>query len=331
MSTNCLKPTTSSIRWGIIGCGKVTEVKSGPAYQKTNDFKLDAVMRRNLARAKDYADRHGVDKYTDNANAIINDDNIDAIYIATPPDSHLHYALQVAEAGKICCIEKPLSPTYQESLSIVNAFEAKNLPLFVAYYRRSLPRFNKVKTLLSANEIGKIRHVSWHLSKPANDLDLSGDYNWRTDKNIALGGYFDDLASHGLDLFAYLLGDYQQVKGIALNQQALYSAFDAVSACWQHKNGITGTGSWNFGGNARHDHVTIYGSEGEISFSVFDDRAITLKKAATSQEIYIHNPENIQLFHVNNMREQLVNNRPHPSTGITALHTSWVMEEILRN
>ena len=322
---NCRK----NIRWGIIGCGAVTEVKSGPAYQQTHGFELSAVMRRDLALARSYAQRHQVAHYSNDANDIIFNDDIDAVYIATPPDSHKHYALLVAAAGKPCCIEKPLAPCYQESLAITQAFAVKNLPLFVAYYRRSLPRFTKVKSLLEQGEIGQVRHISWHLSKPANAIDLSGEYNWRTDKNIAVGGYFDDLASHGLDLFGFLLGDYQDVSGVATNQQGYYSAYDAVSACWQHVNGITGVGSWNFGCTSRQDRVTIYGSAGEIKFSVFDDVAISLATEDICEEIFMINPESIQSDHVKNIREQLLNNNPHPSTGDSALHTSWVMDKIL--
>lgn len=317
------------IRWGMIGCGAVTEIKSGPAYQKTAGFELSAVMRRDLALAKDYAQRHQVAKYSNHAEEIINDDDIDAIYIATPPDSHKHYALLVAKARKPCCIEKPLAPTYEESLSIELAFKEANVPLFVAYYRRSLPRFNKVKYLLESNAIGQIRHINWQLNKPANAMDLSGKYNWRTDKDIAKGGYFDDLASHGLDLFSFLLGDFKTVSGIATNQQGLYTAFDAVSACWQHKNGVIGTGSWTFGAAERQDKVTIVGSEGQLDFSVFDESPIVLTQGHNSEDFIIENPENIQLYHVANIYQQLVNEQLHPSNGSSALHTSWVMDKIL--
>jgi predicted dehydrogenase len=317
------------IRWGIIGCGAVTEIKSGPAYQKTEGFELAAVMRRDLALAKSYAERHQVTSYSDDAASIINNPDIDAVYIATPPDSHKHYALLVAKAGKACCIEKPLAPSYQDSVEICEAFKVQNVPLFVAYYRRSLPRFNKVKALLESKAIGDIRHVSWHLSKSANPLDLSGKYNWRTDKNIAKGGYFDDLASHGLDLISYLLGDFKQVQGLATNQQGLYSAYDAVTANWLHENGITGVGSWNFGASARQDNITIYGSAGELRFSVFDEQPLILTQGNKREEFIINNPENIQLHHVNNIRERLVNGIQHPSTGDTALHTSWAMEQII--
>ncbi|NQZ89417.1 MAG: Gfo/Idh/MocA family oxidoreductase [Colwellia sp.] len=319
-----------NIRWGIIGCGAVTEVKSGPAYQKTNGFQLTAVMRRDEKLAKDYAKRHEIETYYSNADDLINDESIDAIYIATPPDTHKLYGLRVAEAGKICCIEKPLAPSYQDSKAILEAFEKAKTPLFVSYYRRSLPRFNKVKELLDKGEIGEVRHINWHFNKPANDVDLSQQYNWRTDNKIALGGYFDDLASHGLDLFAYLVGEFDVVKGIGLNQQNLYSSFDSVSACWTHKKGITGSGSWNFGGFSRQDKVTVNGSKGEITFSVFDEDPISICNLTHKKEIYIENPENIQLYHVKNIREQLITGTMHPSTGSTATHTSWVMDQILR-
>tara|TARA_R110002049_G_scaffold4179_6_gene29829 strand:- start:11229 stop:12197 length:969 start_codon:yes stop_codon:yes gene_type:complete len=317
--------------WGIIGCGNVTELKSGPAYQKTEGFKLVAVMRRNIEKAKDYAKRHEVSKFYGDADALINDSEIDAIYIATLPDSHEYYALKVAEAGKICCIEKPMAPSYQACLNINAAFKAKNLPLFVAYYRRSLPRFNKIKSWIDANKIGEIRHINWLLSKPANDIDLSQTYNWRTDADIAPAGYFDDLASHGLDLFAYLLGDISKANGLATNQQGLYSALDAVTGNWIHESGITGSGTWNFGTEKREDSVQIYGSEGKIKFSIFDDQPIILETNDTIESLVIAHPENIQLHHVQNIRKHLLNESLHPSTGETAAQAAWVMDQITQS
>ena len=322
---NCSK----IIRWGIIGCGNVTEIKSGPAYQKTKGFQLAAVMGRNESKAKDYAERHGVSKFYTDAENLINDDEIDAIYIATPPDSHKLYALQVSDSGKPCCIEKPLAPNYTDSLEIVEAFRKKKTPLFVAYYRRSLPRFQQIKAWLNAGAIGELRHVSWHLSSPANEIDVSQEYNWRTDQNIALGGYFDDLASHGLDLFAYLLGNFKSATGISVNQQGLYSANDAIAACWLHVNGTTGSGAWNFGSSQRKDKVEIFGSRGTLEFSIFGEAPLVLNTEHDRQEICIENPENIQLHHVMNMQAHFCGQAQHPSTGETATHTSWVMDKIL--
>lgn len=318
------------MNWGFIGCGSVTEIKSGPAYQQTEGFNVVAIMRRNEEKLNDYAKRHNISKTFTDADALINDPEIDAIYIATPPDTHKYYALKIAAAGKPCCIEKPLSPSYSESLEIEKAFKEKGLPLFVAYYRRSLPRFLKVKDWLDNKLIGEIRHINSHLSKPPSLIDIKKENNWRTEVNIAPAGYFDDLASHGLDLFTYFLGDIETAKGISLNQQGLYTAKDAVTASWLHKNGVTGSGTWNFGCNDHIDKTTIYGSSGTIEFSVFHENPIVLKSDTKNEELTIENPKHIQQFHVENMRNYFNDNTQiHPSTGKTALHTSWVMAKIL--
>lgn len=326
-----MNKTTKTIRWGIIGCGDVTEKKSGPAYQKTEGFTIEAVMRRDAEKAADYAQRHGISNYYTNADELINDPEIDAIYIATPPDTHKLYALKVAEAGKPCCIEKPLAPNHQECLSITEVFAQKNIPLFVAYYRRTLPRFEQIKKWIDNKTIGEVRHIRWHLSKPTSELDRSGAYNWRTDSKIATGGYFDDLASHGLNLFTHYFGPIKEVNGISLNQQGLYTAKDAAVANWLHESGITGSGSWNFGSFEREDVVEIYGSEGKITFSVFENDPIVLKTKDGESTHQIEHPENIQLYHVGQMRDHLLGTHTHPSSGATATHTGWVMDQIIGN
>ncbi|GGB69012.1 oxidoreductase [Flavobacterium suaedae] len=320
---------SKDINWGIIGCGNVTELKSGPAYTKTEGFKLYAVMRRDLAKAEDYAKRHNVPVFYNDADKLINDPDVDAVYIATPPDTHKYYALKVAEAGKPCCIEKPMAPSYEECKVICDAFGEKQVPLFVAYYRRSLPRFKQVREWIDNGEIGKPRHINWLLTRTPSPADKSKEYNWRTDAAIATAGYFDDLASHGIDLFIQMLGKVIEAKGIALNQQGLYSAKDAVTGCWLHNTRVTGSATWNFGSNSREDIVELYGSDGKITFSVFGEEPVVLENNNDKKELFIENPENIQLYHVRNMREHLLGNSVHPSTGETGAHTSWVLDKIV--
>ena len=321
--------STKTINWGIIGVGDVCEKKSGPAFQKTEGFYLKAVMRRNAEKAKDFAYRHGVETYFSNADELIHAPEIDAIYIATPPNTHMEYALKVAQAGKICCVEKPMAVNYQECQTMFSAFTDKNLPLFVAYYRRTLPRFKQIKSWIDANKIGNVRHIQWSLQKRPNNTDLSKTYNWRTDKEIALGGYFDDLASHGLDFFHYILGEFESVSGHTTNQQHLYSANDAISASWIHKNGIIGSAFWNFGSWKNEDVVEIIGNKGSIQFSVFDENPVQLITPSETISLTIEHPENVQLYHVMAMKRHLDGTENHPSTGETALHTAWIMDKIL--
>lgn len=316
-------------KWGIIGCGDVTEKKSGPAYQQTQNFELHAVMRRDVAKAEDYAKRHNVPKFYGDADALIHDNEIDAVYIATPPDTHAYYALKVAEAGKICCIEKPMAPTYEECVLMKDTFAKKNIPLFVAYYRRSLPRFMKVKSWIDESKIGKVRHVNWMHTEVASSLDLSDNYNWRTDKKIAYGGYFDDLASHGLDLFMHYFGSIEHANGLSLNQQGLYTSMDAVVGNWLHDTGVTGSGTWNFGANKDEDKVEIIGDKGSIVFSVFNEEPIVLNSTDAKESLFIENPDPVQLQHVQSIGKHLEGELIHPSLGDSAAHTSWVLDKVL--
>lgn len=318
-------------RWGIIGCGDVCEVKSAPAYQQVDSFSLVAVMSRSLAKAQDFAKRHNVPKYYDNAQQLIDDPDINAVYIATPPDSHYEFALQVAKAGKVCCVEKPMALNFAQCQGMQHAFAQQKLPLFVAYYRRSLPAFLQIKQWLDDQEIGHVRHIDWQFIRPPSATHLAKTPNWRTQQEVAKAGYFEDIASHGLDLMSFLLGTIKQAQGVASNQQALYSAYDAVAASLLFESGVTGTGHWNFAASNTTDKVLITGERGQISFSVFEESPAILTTADKCITLGMPKPTPIQGDFVQAMAEHLAGNAIHPSLADTGAHTSWVMDEILRN
>lgn len=322
-------PEMKTIRWGMIGCGAVTEVKSGPAFAIANGSCLTAVASRNVLSAKDYARRHAVPLVFENIDDLISADEVDAVYVATPPASHMEFALKVARAGKPCCVEKPMALDHEECQKMVAAFAERGLPLFVSYYRRSLPRFLQVKEWLNQDSIGQVREVRWHLVKPPSRRDLSREPNWRTDPRLAPGGYFSDLASHGIDLLQFLFGNIEAAHGFSTNAQGLYQVEDAISACWKFESGVLGSGSWNFGGHQRGDEVQIIGADGTISFSVFDERPLLLRTREVERSVFIDNPMHIQIHHVENMIKHLQAGAPHPSPGVAAAKTNWVMSEIL--
>ena len=195
-----------TIRWGMIGCGDVTEVKSGPGFQKASHSSLVAVMRRRGELARDYAERHRVPRWYDNAVALINDREVDAVYIATPPSSHKQYALMCAEAGKPVYVEKPMAVNFEECQDMIRAFEVAHIPLFVAYYRRALQRFLKIKDLVDSGAIGEVRFVNVTLYQPLGPEEISGaSLPWRVIPGLAGGGRFVEIASHTLDFLDYAL------------------------------------------------------------------------------------------------------------------------------
>ena len=319
-----------TIRWGIIGCGDVTEVKSGPGFQKCRNSTLVAVMRRSGDLARDYAQRHGVPRWYDDANALISDSEVDAVYVATPPASHKEYALLSAAAGKPVYVEKPMALNFVECTSMVDACRAAGVPLYVAYYRRALPRFLKVKELLESGAIGAVRFVSIVLHQPAERAATNlASLPWRLKPELSGGGLFVDLASHMLDFLDYALGPICEVRGLASNQAHLYPAEDIVTGAFRFESGVHGVGTWCFSAFDKRDYTEIVGAAGRISYATFDSTPITLTTSAGTTEFPIDNPPHIQQPLIQLVVDDLNGVGTSPSTGETAARTSWVMDQML--
>jgi predicted dehydrogenase len=321
-----------TIRWGIIGCGTVTEVKSGPGFQEANHSQLVAVMRRNGELAKDYALRHNVPKWYDNVDDLINDTEVDAVYIATPPAFHMEYTLKCAEAGKPVYVEKPMARNFEECMAMVEACENAGVPLFVAYYRRALDRFNKIKELVDSGKIGEVRFVTVTLYRKLVQVDLnSGKLPWRVIPEISGGGEFLDLASHTLDDLDYILGPISEARGYADNQAKLYEAEDVVCASLSFESGVKGTGMWCFSSFTNYDMNEIVGSKGKISFSTFGVEPVILTTSGDTTSFSIINPVHIQKQLIQSIVNDLNGVGKSPSYGISASRTNRVMDEILKD
>ena len=324
------------IRWGIIGVGDVCEVKSGPAMQLIENSRLVAVMRRNGDKAKDYAQRHGVSKWYDDADHLINDPEVNAIYIATPPNSHQPYTLKAAATGKPVYVEKPMATTYKECKEMVEACHQANVGLFTAYYRRMLPNFLKVKSLIDDGTIGDIRYVNITLNKTLQP-DIAGASkspdNWRILPEIAGGGYFFDLACHQLDLLDFILGPINDAQGYSANQANIYRAEDIVLGSFQFESGVLGQGTWCFSTSVASDKelTTIVGSKGQISYPCFGDFSITLELEGNEKEVMKFNiPKHIQQPLIQTIVDELLGKGQCSSSGISGARTSKVMEQLCR-
>ena len=320
-----------TIRWGIIGCGDVTEVKSGPAFRRAENSELVAVMRRNGERAEDYAHRHGVPRWYDDADDLIHDPEVDAIYIATPPASHKTYTLLSAEAGKPVYVEKPMALNFEECQEMIQACRSAQVPLFVAFYRRALARFLKIKELIDGQAIGDVRFVNVTLYQPLAPEELDPEtLPWRVRPEIAGGGRFVDLASHMLDLLDFLLGPVQEVHGFASNQAHRYPAEDIVTGTFRFESGVQAVGTWCFTGYDRWDRTEIVGSEGKIEYSTFDAQPVVLTTGQGRTEFACDYPPHIQQPLIQTVVNELTGNGKCPSTGVSAARSSWAMDQMLR-
>lgn len=321
------------IYWGFIGCGEVTEKKSGPAFNEVEGSQVVAVMSRSENKARSYAERHHVRKWYTDASELIEDPDVNAVYIATPPSSHATFAIMAMRAGKPCYIEKPLAASYNDCIRINRISEQTGVPCFVAYYRRYLPYFQKVKEIIENGTIGNVVNVQVRFSVPPRDLDFQSgkEMPWRLQPDIAGGGYFYDLAPHQIDLLQNLFGVITRAHGYPANRAHLYQAEDTLSACFFFESGIPGSGSWCFVGHesAKEDCIEVIGEKGSLSFSVFTYQPIEVITSEGKNSITVPNPPYVQLPLIKNVIEHLQGIGKCDCTSVSATAVNWVLDRVL--
>lgn len=284
----------NTVNWGIIGCGDVAEIKSGPAFQKVKNSKLIAVMRRNAEKAKDFAKRHQVPFWYDSVDELLNNPTINAVYIATPPSTHLEMVKKCLLAKKFVYLEKPMTLNFSEAEEL-DEIVTKNDKVVIAHYRRRLPAFEKVKELIDSNSIGKIVYADIQiLQSKNNNIIAKTETNWRLNPEISGGGYFHDIAPHQIDLMYHYFGEIKSAKGYAASLTNT-NVDDIVNGIIEFKNGIQFRGIWNFNVAEKDikDECKVYGEKGTITFSFYDEK-VFLSTDELEEVFNFTNPKHIQ-------------------------------------
>ena len=324
----------NTVKWGFIGCGEVTEKKSGPAFGKIEGSEIVAVMSRDKEKARSYAERHGIKKYYSDAQSLVCDPEVNAVYIATPPSSHATFAIMAMKAGKPAYIEKPLASSYMDCLRVNRISKLTGIPCFVAFYRRYLPYFEKVRSIIQNEEIGKVLTVQIRFAVPPRELDYNSgkEMPWRLQPEVAGGGgYFCDLASHQIDFLQYLFGPIIEAEGFCQNMAGLYKVEDTINACFRFASGLSGSASWCFVAHesARRDRISIVGTRGKVVFSVFDYQPIVLDTERGQEKITVPNPPHVQMGLIEKVVRHLQGKETCDCDSISATATNWVMDRIL--
>jgi len=315
----------------MIGTGDVTERKSAPSFNKIENSRLVAVGNRTFEKAEDYAARHNVPTVHRNPHDVIRNPEVDIVYIATPPGSHMDYAMEIIEEGKPLYIEKPMARTWEECNIINAAAEKKGLPVFVAYYRRSLDYFKKVRSVIQEGDLGKILHINLQQYFAARHEDYeSQNLPWRVIPEDAGGGYFHDMGCHALDILFYIFGDPLEVSGKISNMGNLYKPEDTLSANFILPGRLLVSASWSFVTPEpfQKDVVEVIAEKGKLKFSIFSFKPITLFTGDHKETMAIIQPEHIQLPHIRSIVAELNGNGKCPATGKTSAVTSRVMDII---
>lgn len=322
----------SIITWASIGCGNVCEVKSLPAMYTLPGSRVAGVYARNLARAQDFARRHSIPKVYESVWQLVNDPEVDIVYIATPPDTHLEYTMAALDAGKHVYVEKPMALTYSDALRMHERAKVLNLGLFPAHYRRGLPYFHQVKKLLAEKTIGKLLSVKMELILPPKPQDSGPELPWRLNPSVSGGGYFYDLAPHGLDIVQFLLDQSLKVThGHATNRAGLYPVEDTLVASFLTDEDIPGTAQWCFVANpaSEQDSLLFTGTKGEIQCAVFSFAPIKIQVGETIQTLSYDNPAHIQAPIIQSILEELRGEGTCFCQSSDGLATAKAMDQIM--
>lgn len=315
----------------MIGTGNVTERKSAPSFNKIENSRLIAVGNRTPEKAEDYAARHGISAVHKNPYDVIRNPEVDIVYIATPPGSHMAYALETIAAGKPVYIEKPMARTLEECRIINEAAEKKGVPVYVAFYRRSLEYFKKVRSIVDGGSLGKILHINMQQYFAARPEDYEPrNLPWRVIPEDAGGGYFHDMGCHALDILFHIFGDPLEVSGKAINLGGLYAPEDTLSTTLVLPDNLMVTGSWSFitPEPFQKDLVEVIAEKGKLKFSIFSFKPITLSTGDHKETLATIQPEHIQMPHIQSIVSELNGTGSCPATGETSAVTSRVMDII---
>jgi predicted dehydrogenase len=321
---------SKTINWGIIGCGDVTEVKSGPAFNKVPNSKLVAVMRRNAEKARDYAQRHDVEKWYDDADDLINDPEVNAIYVATPPLNHEEFAVKSMKKGKPVYLEKPMAIDAIASQRIEQVALETGTKISIAHYRRQQPLFLMIKKLLQEKAIGDVQLVDLNLLQPhQSDMITKTETNWRIDPSISGGGLFYDLAPHQLDLMYYFFGKPANVSGMSLNASGYYNVDDTTKGQIVFENNVLFNGTWSFSSTERIDRCEIVGSEGKISFSVFDHNPLIIESNGNQTSISFDKLQHVQQPMIQKVVEYFLDQSPNPCSASEGVQVMKMMDAMV--
>ncbi len=316
------------IRFGIIGCGSVTELKSGPAFQKAPGSSLEMVMRRDPDKLKSYALRHGVPRYSVDYLDLLRDPGIDAVYVATPPDTHAFYTMEAARHGKAVYVEKPMARTAAECRMMTEACREAGVPLYVAYYRRGQPKFLKAKELLDSGVIGQVRSFSYLYACPAPEPDP--ERPWLLTREKAGGGLLYDIGSHMLDIILFLLGEPLEVVGRSANLGKKHGTDDVSSAMLRFVSGVQGTVQLSFNAGENIDRLWVSGSAGSLTLPVMSNDAIVLLRDGETSEIRFEPLRHVQQPFIEMVVRSLLGLERLDATGRGGLLTQEVMEAVDR-
>jgi xylose dehydrogenase (NAD/NADP) len=218
-------PPMARIGWGILGCGGIGTTAIAPAISRSSNGRLIAVASRDKTTAQDKAHQLGAARAYAPYEAMLEDRDVEAVYIGLPNGLHETWAIRCAEAGKHVLCEKSLAMSTEAARRMQNAFETRHLRIVEAFMYRHHPQWRVVHDLVSSGTLGEMRLLRACF---AGTLPRGDDHRWSKELG---GGALWDLTCYGVNAARYVLGaeparvtafaDARTPEGVDRSTQAL--------------------------------------------------------------------------------------------------------------
>ena len=317
------------LRWGLIGCGDIAQKRIAPALRDSASCELVAVNRAQSELAASFAKQFGARRWYLDWRKLVLDEEIDAVYIATPVHLHAEQAIAAAQAGKHVLCEKPMAMNVLECDQMIDASRNNKVKLGVAYYRHFYPVVERIKAIIKSGEIGtpvlaQINAFEWF------NPDADNPRSWLLKKELAGGGPMFDFGCHRIEVLTNIFGPITEVRSITANVLFDREVEDTASALFRFERGTCGVLSVSHAAVESKDSVNIFGSLGSIRVSILNEGKIRVV-GKLGERYEAHPPAaNLHAPLIEDFVQAVSTDREPAVSGATGRAVAVVEEEIYR-
>jgi predicted dehydrogenase len=272
------------------------------------------VSRAQSELAESFAKKFGAKRWYADWRDLLNDEQINAVYIATPVHLHAEQTIAAAEVGKNVLCEKPMALNVAECDRMIDACLRNKVKLGVAYYRHFYPVVRRIKEIVQSGEIGspvvaQMNAFEWF------DPPASHPRAWLLKKELSGGGPMFDFGCHRIEVLLDLFGGAKEVRATKTNTYFKREVEDVAAAMFQFEQGTCATLTVAHSAREPQDTLDIFGSKGSIHVSVLNDGMLRVSSAA-GQRTESHPPAtNIHQPLIEDFVRAVLENRPPVVTG----------------
>ena len=315
------------IKWGLIGCGDISRKRVAPGIIDADNSRLVTVNRSNFSKAESFAKEFGAEKWTKDWKELIQDNDINAVYIATPVYLHAEQTIAAAEAGKHVLCEKAMALNTADADKMIDACRANNVKLSIAYYRNLYPGVHRIKEIIASGEIGKVVHIQSNNFENFNCQPGEPRF-WLLEKEKSGGGPMMDMGCHRIEVFVNIAGPVQQITGFNDNIAFKRDVEDSSIAHFRFENGATGLLTSSHAAGEPQDTLDIFGTEGSIHVPVLNDGVITVVTDTGTRMEKHPNPANVHQPLIEDFITAVLTDRDPAVTGEMGREVTRILDKI---